>query len=219
MPAKYSIKEYAPGAYYHIFNRGVEKRTIFEDDHDYKTFLALLQLYLTLDLPGSSRKTKIRPLSKPINNFAGNLTLLSYCLMPNHFHLMVRQNEIDGINHFMRSLCTQYSMYFNKKYHRVGHLFQGIYKAVKVEREEQWIYLTKYIHRNPLDLSPFRDHPGRVSEYKYSSYQNYLGNFQQNWVQTQDILNHFHHNHQKYQQFVEGQADITPIYRITLDYD
>jgi putative transposase len=139
--------------------------------------------------------------------------------MPNHFHLFVRQDQIDGINHFMRSLMSEYVRYFNKKYDRVGSLFQGPYKAVKITSESQWIYLSKYIHRNPLTLSPFRESPERLSEYKYSSYQNYLGQFKQSWVSTSDILDHFSNNSKKYQQFVETGDDITPIYKIALDYE
>jgi putative transposase len=218
MPSKYSIKEYEPGAYYHIFNRGVEKRIVFQDEADYKTFLGYLHLYLTdPHLSGDSRKT--RPPSLPIKNYTGNITLLAYCLMPNHFHLFVHQDQIDGINHFMRSLMSEYVRYFNKKYNRVGSLFQGPYKAVKITSETQWVYLSKYIHRNPLPISPFRESPERLCEYKYSSYQNYLGQFKQSWVSTSDILSHFSGSSKKYQQFVETGDDITPIYKVALDYD
>ncbi len=218
MPSKHSIKEYEPGAYYHIYNRGVEKRIVFLDDADYKTFLGYLRLYLTEpNLSGVSRKT--RPPSLPIKNYTGNISLLAYCLMPNHFHLFVRQADIDGINHFMRSLMSEYVRYFNKKYDRVGSLFQGPYKAIKIESEEQWIYLSKYIHRNPLDLPAFRESPERLIEYTYSSYPNYLGLFQQSWVDTTTILCHFRKNHKKYQNFVEDHEDITPIYHVAIDYD
>jgi hypothetical protein len=218
MPSKHSIKEYCPGAYYHIYNRGVEKRTVFQDDADYKTFLGYLHLYLTdPDLSGDSRKA--RPPSLPIKNYTGNITLLSYCLMPNHFHLFIRQKEFDDISHFMRSLMSEYVRFFNTKYERVGSLFQGPYKAVKVTSESQWIYLSKYIHRNPLDLPTFRESPGRLQEYKYSSYQNYLGLFQQSWVNTTDILDHFDGSSAKYKEFVQKQDDISPIYSVALDYD
>ncbi len=218
MPSKHSIKEYEAGAYYHIYNRGVEKRDVFQDDADYKTFLGYLKQYLTdPSLPGDSRKA--RPRSKPIQNYTNNIELLAYCLMPNHFHLFIRQQQFDGINHFMRSLMSEYVRYFNTKYDRVGSLFQGPYKAVKIESEYQWVYLSKYIHRNPLGLTPFRESPGRLREYKFSSYQNYLGLFLQNWVQTEVILNHFKNNSLKYREFVEDREEITPIYSVALDQD
>ncbi len=218
MPAKHAIKEYAPGAYYHIYNRGVEKRTVFEDVSDYKTFLSYLRLYLTdPHLPGESRQA--RAPSHPLNNYTGNISLLAYCLMPNHFHLLVRQVEADGINYFMRSLTSEYVRYFNKKYKRVGSLFQGPYKAVIVTNETQWYYLTKYIHRNPLSLPTFRESPDRLSEYPYSSYPNYLQRFQQSWVQTQEVLGHFHDDTSRYKKFVEDRDELTPIYNIAIDTD
>ena len=103
---------------------------------------------------------------------------------------------------FMRSLGNKYSKYFNKKYIRVGPVFQSRYKAVLVETENQFIYLSKYIHRNPLDILP----TGTVLVgYKYSSYQNYLGKFDQAWVDKSEILSYFSklNPEESYQQFVE----------------
>ena len=218
MPSKHSIKEYEAGAYYHIYNRGVEKRTVFLDDADFKTFLGYLRLYLTdPNLPGDSRK--VRPLSKPVKNYQGNIHLLSYCLMPNHFHLFIRQTSQDGMSHFMRSLMSEYVRYFNTKYDRVGSLFQGPYKAVKVESENQWLYLSKYIHRNPLDLEPFRESPDRLADYSYSSYPNYLGHYQQSWIETDTLLSQFDYNHAKYKYFVEGTAETSFICKVALDID
>lgn len=125
--------------------------------------------------------------------------------MGNHFHLLVFQKEPDGINFFMRSLATKYSMYFNRKYKRVGTIFQGAYKAVLVESEEQLIYLSKYIHRNSIEILPTGFH---LEGYKYSSYGNYLGLFNQVWVYKDDILGLFSQTNQSnsYQNFVE-EAD------------
>ena len=79
--------------------------------------------------------------------------------MPNHFHLFVFQKEIDSISNFLKSLTVKYSMYFNAKYKRVGPVFQGRYKAVMVKSENQFIYLSKYIHRNPVDILPAGSDP------------------------------------------------------------
>lgn len=225
MPSKNALKEYEAGGYYHLYNRGVNKRSIFKDQKDYSTFLSYLQFYLTSpDLRGSSSQDQfpIAP-SKQLKNYVGEIELLAYCLMPNHFHLMLKQNSQYGINHFMRSLCTKYSRYFNTRHKRVGHLFQGIYKAVRVTDEYQFTYLTKYLHRNSLDLSTFKDDPRRLSEYKYSSYGNYLHLFQQSWVSTSDILSYFSQTNPRltYQNFVEESEpdDITRIAKITLDLE
>ncbi len=227
MPSKNAIKEYEAGAYYHIYNRGVEKRIIFLDDQDYKTFLSYLKFYLTsqdfqnqTDLQGVSLKVlkSISP-SRKSKNYLDEIELLAYCLMPNHFHLFVHQNSEQAINFFMRSLSTKYVRYFNTRYKRVGHLFQDTYKAVKVETENQWIHLSKYIHQNPLDLPIFKETPCSLSEYKYSSYRNYLGNFRQTWINPEEILRNFGNNKNSYQNFVEEPLDITPIYFSALDYN
>lgn len=218
MPAKNSLKDYSPESYYHVYNRGVAKQNIFLDEQDYKTFLSYFKLYLTPpDLQGQS--LKIAP-TRQLKNYSEELKLLAYCLMPNHFHLFVFQKEADSMANFLRSLATKYSMYFNKKYKRVGHVFQGRYKAVMVTNENQFIYLSKYIHRNPLDILP----TGTILVgYKYSSYPNYLGRFHQDWVDTSDILSYFSKQRQaeSYCDFVEeiDERDLLMIKNSMLDFD
>ena len=218
MPAKNSLKDYAPDSYYHVYNRGVAKQDIFLDEQDYKTFLSYLKLYLVpIDLQGQS--LKVSP-SRQLKNYSQELKLLAYCLMPNHFHLFVFQREDNSMADFLRSLGTKYSMYFNKKYKRVGHVFQGRYKAVMVTNENQFIYLSKYIHRNPLDIVPTVTVLGG---YKYSSYQNYLGKFRQDWVDKSEILSYFSKLsvEESYQQFVEeiDERDLLMIKNSMLDFD
>jgi putative transposase len=217
MPSKNVIKTYVEDTYYHIYNRGVEKRTIFEDEKDYLAFLGCLKLYLTPPNPvdrrfsrtlqGSSlstTKTTYAPSRQP-KNHQSTIELVAYCLMPNHFHLLVRQTNRDSMNHFMRSLSTRYSLHFNKKYERVGHLFQGIYKAVMIENEEQFRWVTKYIHRNPLSLPLYKDDPCKLAEYPYSSYKNYLGIIHQTWVHPENVLTNFSKTNptNSYKNFVE----------------
>ena len=170
MPPKNTVKQYKDNTFYHVYNRGVAKQNIFLDEQDYKTFLFYLKLYLLpKDLQGSTLKVTQ---SRELKNHAENVQLHTYCLMSNHYHLLIYQKDITGMNFFMRSLATKYSMYFNRKYKRVGPVFQGIYKAVEVESEEQFLYLSKYIHRNPLDILPTGVN---LEGYKYTSYLNYLG--------------------------------------------
>ena len=157
MPAKNSIKQYLENGYYHIYNRGVEKRTIFLDSQDYAVFLSYLKSYL---LPKKEKKL-MEKLSHPtiscrerdkilrelrLNNFYNDIHLLAYCLMPNHFHFLIKQAKAESIDRFMNSLCTRYTMYFNRKYKRVGSLYQDVYKAVLVSSEPQLLHLTRYIH-------------------------------------------------------------------------
>jgi putative transposase len=215
MPAKNALKEYHENGYYHLYNRGVNKGLIFSDDKDYKMFLYYLKVYLcSTDL--QVEYLKVSP-SRKLKNYCSRLKLLAYCLMPNHFHLLVWQKDPEAINYFMRSLTVKYAMYFNRRHKRTGPLFQGVYKAVLVENEPQLIYLTKYIHRNPLKLPSSRVLEG----YKYSSYQNYLSMFNQDWVKTKDILDYFSKTKvaNSYRSFVEevDERDLPMIKSLVLE--
>src|SRR3989344_6007917 len=131
MPAKNALKLYVQNGYYHLYNRGVEKRETFLDKQDYGVFLGYLkeyllpkneeELYKQYNAAGTDWQTKqeIRKILAR-NNFANEINLLAYCLMPNHFHLLIKQKSASSIDNFMRSLCTRYSVYFNRKHKRVG---------------------------------------------------------------------------------------------------
>lgn len=218
MPAKNVLKSYEPGGFYHIYNRGVDKGIIFREDKDYKTFLSFLKLYLSLQ----EESLEIPP-SRKLKNYFGEIDLLCYCLMPNHFHLFVKQKSDHGIDHFMRSLATKYVRYFNSHYHRVGPLFQGPYKAVQVQNEYQFVYLSKYIHRNPISLFPFKESPRRLREYTYSSYGNYLHLFSQSWVSTGSVFSYFSQVNPQlnYGTFVEhsNADDVKSIMLVALDLE
>ena len=221
MPSQYQIKTYTENGYYHVYNRGVEKRDIFVDDQDYRVFLSFLKSYLSPEILGvkpyhpieeatGSRPVRIRPLK----TFFGEVSLLAYCLMPNHFHLLLWQSSMDGMTRFMQSFCTSYSMYFNKKYKRVGTLFQGPYKAVSVYDDIYLLHLTRYIHLNPLEFEVTGSCPVKVSEYPYSSYSYYLGKKQAEWLHPQPVLDFFRTNKRtslrdflSYESFVEDFAD------------
>lgn len=214
MPGRNVIKEYVEDSYYHLYNRGVEKRTIFQDDQDYGVFLSYLKAYLLdrdekglhaiLADPEVSpqEKDKIRKLLR-LNNFADEITLVAYCLMPNHFHLFVKQRGAKSIHAFMQSFTTRYTMYFNRKYKRVGSLFQAVYKAVRVSTDEQLLYLSKYIHKQALHskflVNGLNEQP--------SSYAEYLNMRNTAWVHPEDVLNFFSknrvHEDLSYEAFVE----------------
>ncbi len=169
MPAKNSVKQFVENGYYHLYNRGVEKRDIFLDEQDYAVFLSYLKKYL--DPTGSDP----HPLAKEVD-------LLVFCLMPNHFHLLVKQSSLNGITKLVRAVCTNYVMYFNKKYDRIGTLFQGKYKAVLVDNDAYLLHLSRYIHLNP---------GSDPKTYNYSSYKYYLGRKNANWIKTTEVLAYF----------------------------
>lgn len=212
MPARNVLKSYLENGFYHIYNRGVEKRVIFSDKQDESVFLSYVKEYLTSKDVSGLTKIIIESESSPnqrveaarklrMNNLSEEIKLLAYCLMPNHFHFLVKQNKERSIEVFMRSLSTRYVQYFNRKHDkRVGGLFQDAYKAVLVESEEQLLHLSRYIHRNPLLKGvSLKESP------RPSSYRNYLGLVKQEWVKPEDILAHFaKYGFNSYQSFVEG---------------
>jgi putative transposase len=198
----------------------VEKRLTFQDKQDYSVFLSYLKEYL---LPKNEQalreklsdsntsykeKDKIIKLLR-LNNFSNEITLISYCLMPNHFHLLIKQKNSASIHKFMQSFTTRYTMYFNGKYKRVGSLFQAVYKAVIVAHDEQLIYLTKYIHKQALASQ------GETLQEQPSSYYEYLGLRNTNWIHPEKILNYFSKSNPNlsYKAFVEENNEEPIIFR------
>lgn len=215
MPAKNRVKLYVENGYYHLFNRGVEKRNIFVDDRDYRVLLHFLKLYLSPPLPlpkltGADLVIRKRP--RFVKSLYNEIKLLAYCLMPNHFHLLVKQKTPKAITQLIRRVCTSYVIYFNQRYERVGPLFQGRYKAVLVDTDEQLLHLSRYIHINPHEL-PTVTRTDLVN-YPYSSYKQYLGEYKTQWLYPEEILTFFRSAQQtspkdilSYQSFVEDFID------------
>lgn len=220
MPAKNALKEYIEGGYYHIYNRGVEKRKIFRDKQDYIVFLRFLKEYLLPPKHQSLIKLqKITPRRKPINCY-DDIQLLAFCLMPNHFHLFIKQKSPEGLKPFTRALLSSYVKYFNTKYNRIGHLFQGRYKAILIENDAYLLHITRYIHCNPRNLIA-KDSP--LQKYSYSSYINYLGERKYDWLNTNLILSLFKEKQKgsnSYQKFVEDynqEKDLADIEDLILE--
>lgn len=220
MPSRNIVKFYVPNGYYHAYNRGVEKREIFLDDQDYRVFLSFIRSYLSPPQKKLSHplagETGLNPVRiRPLRSFYEEVSLLAYCLMPNHFHLLLYQTPAKGMTEFIQALCTSYSMYFNKKYRRVGHLFQGVFKAALVDSDPYLLHLTRYIHLNPREgtgLNPVKD-PVKASEYPYSSYPHYLGKKHAEWVHPEHVLAYFRSAQRRdfrdflsYESFVEDYA-------------
>ena len=215
MPSKNTVKIYLENGYYHVYNRGVEKRKIFLDEQDCSVFLHYIRMYLSpieelqsIIQPGT-RTSRLIPL-----NLSSEINLMSFALMPNHIHLQLKQISKDGIIKFMRRLSTSYAMYFNKKYKRVGPLFQGIYKAINIESDEYLLHLSRYIHLNSIKLKTLKT---KINFLDFSSYPYYLGNKNASWMKTNEILNYFNNARKpnvkdilSYQSFVEdylGDSD------------
>lgn len=191
MPSKNIIKTYVKDGIYHIYNRGVEKRDIFLDEQDYKIFLYYLKSYF---LPSKQQEKSKLPYSvRFLKSFdlSEQIHLLVYCLMPNHFHFLVKQSTERAIVELMRRLSNAYVEYFNKKYDRRGPLFQGRYKARLVEDDIYFLYVSSYIHRNPLELFsrlPLEQKIKKLREFQYSSYPDYLNKRNTLWVYKDEIM-------------------------------
>lgn len=227
MPAKNSLKIYSEATYYHIYNRGVEKRIIFQDSQDYGVFLLYLKDYLLpkdekelremLSDPKNSYKERDRIIKNlQLNNFNDEIILLAYCLMPNHFHFLIYQKDQNSIDKFMNSLGTRYTMYFNNKYQRVGKLCQGQYKAVMVTTDDQLLHLSRYIHKQALALQGVALERKRAQP---SSYPEYIGKRKTEWVHPEQILAFFSKTNQKfsYEAFVKQQEDFIVINKLVLE--
>jgi putative transposase len=187
MPSRNVIKEFAEDQFYHVYNRGVDKRDIFLDDDDYSVFLGLLKKYLTGKDSNKTHRHSFKSLK-------GQVELHSYCLMPNHFHLLFYQKDMDAITKLMRRVNTGYVMYFNGRYGRVGALFQGKLKAAHVNADDYLHHISRYIHMNPEDYQ----------KWKYSSLGYYLGKKKTpEWLKTKRILSLFYDDPKEYLQFIE----------------
>jgi putative transposase len=194
VPKKHSIKVFVENSYYHVYNRGVEKRIIFQDKQDYKVFLSYLKYALSkLPKPEDVKKPfktttfkglPFKGVPRLPKNFIKEIQLIAYCLMPNHFHLLIKQVNKNSMTSFITSIITRYSMYFNKKYKRVGRLFQGPYKAVRIKDDAYLLHLSRYIHLNPEENT-------KNLEEAYSSYADYLGLRNTKWIKPKAILDFF----------------------------
>lgn len=184
---------YGANNYYHAFNRGVEKRTIFIDEQDYFFFLSLLARYLGDEEVRNSSGILYA-------NYSESVELLAYALMPNHFHLLFYMKDDDGLRELMHDISTSYARYFNDKYKRVGPLFQGRFKASLIIQESYLQHISRYIHLNPKD---WRTNP-------YTSLPYWLGEKHAAWLTPDRLLPESPH---QYLAFVEDYQD----YKRTLD--
>jgi len=175
---------FSEGEFYHVYNRGTDKRTIYESDPDYKRFQELLFLSNTAD--SISVRNLKRKYKTIYEHSQGNhlVSVGAYCLMPNHFHILLTPLVEGGVSLFMNKLTTGYSMYFNQKYQRSGRLFEGSFKAKHVSEDVYLKYLFAYIHLNPVKLidkhwkeegikNPEEAYE-YVASYKYSSLSDFL---------------------------------------------
>lgn len=196
---------------YHVFNRGVEKRPTFVNKWALKRAMLTLDYYRFAKLPIKLSKFLILPnsdqtkLLESIKKDCEKLVeIICFCLMPNHFHFMLKQKLDNGISIFISNFTNSYTKYFNIRNERVGPLFQGTFKAVRIGSEEQLIHVSRYIHLNPV--SSFLIEPEDLENYEWSSYPEYLNLINRNVVDKEPVMSLFS-SLEKYKKFVLDQVD------------
>lgn len=144
MPSKNTIRNFQPFSYYHIYNRGISKQSIFLDGEDYKVFLSLFDRYL------NPTTTQVDSDRNRYECFSSDIELQNFCLMGNHYHLLIHVNEnTKSLSQFMKVLSASYTSYVNKRYDRIGPLFQSRYKSSRIVNDEHLLHVSRYIHLNP----------------------------------------------------------------------
>lgn len=173
MAVSYQQPSFAPGEYYHLYNRGVAKQLIFSTDQDREHLCTTFGFYLE-----SNPNTKLA-IARRAEDFEAKqvqapqeplVEVIGYCLMPNHFHLVVQELLDQGITKLMSRSLNSYSRYYNTKYDRVGSMFQGTFRAVHISTTEQLLHVIRYAHLNPV-VAGMVDDP---ADYHWSSHQAFL---------------------------------------------
>ncbi len=186
---------------YHIFNRGVAKLPIFTNRRDYNRLLEAIYYYqFQGPKPQFSQLRRFKNL-----NFEKNkkiVEIFCYCLMPNHYHFLIKQLEDNGVSEFISKISNSYTKYFNTKHKREGPLLQGQFKAVRIEYEEQLIHVSRYIHLNPIAFFLVKD----LKKYLWSSYPFYIG-LQIDRICAKEFILSMFKTKQKYEQFVLDQIE------------
>jgi putative transposase len=212
---------FAPDNYYHIYNRGTDKRTIFLDKSDYLRFLTLLYICNTTEpirLGNLQRTEQGQSLLNPRKETLVDIG--AYCLMPNHFHLLLKEKSETGIPVFMQKIGTAYAMYFNKKNERSGNLFQGRFKAELADTDNYLKYLFAYIHLNPIKLiePTWREEGIKNSDratdflngYEWSSYKFYTGKKSTDFILNKEKFPNYFENFKEFDDFIKEWLNYQP---------
>jgi putative transposase len=198
--------------YYHIYNRSISNHDLFQKPNHYHRFERTASYYL-LAIPPTSFSFYIRlgnqtqqEIQTKLINMPRICTLISFVLMPNHYHFIVRQEQDGGISNFIRKLSNSYTRYYNTANKRKGPLFQGPFKAKLIATDEQLIHLSRYIHLNPVVAGLTSKH--QVFDYPYSSLSQFLNNIPSSLltINPSPVLSHFN-SATDYHSFVSEQID------------
>lgn len=200
------------GEFYHVFNRGVASQPTFLDSREYQRMLGIIPFYQLSKLPFKYSRFLTLPTEEKVlfwqhyNKTKSFLVeIISLSLMPNHFHFLLKQIKDRGIQQFIGNVVNSYTKYFNTKRERAGPLFQGRFKATRVETNEQLLHLSRYIHLQPYTAYIVKTHE-ELERYPYSSFPEYLRRIEKGICAKEPILENFK-TIENYKQFVFDNAD------------
>ncbi|MCR4305988.1 MAG: transposase [Candidatus Daviesbacteria bacterium] len=198
------------GEIYHVFNRGMDRRTTFTEKREFERMQKLIRFYRHKDIPIRFSKVIQQP-EDTREKILGALyqgekvvDILSYCLMPNHFHFLLKQKTEKGIPSFISNITNAYTKYFNTKHERTGPLLEGVFKAVHIESDEQLVHVSRYIHLNPVVSGVIAEN--ELENYQWASYPEYLSLSNMEISQKDLILDMFK-TVKVYREFVNNQID------------
>jgi len=197
---------------YHVFNRGIDGRTTFLIKQEYERMVNLINYYRHINRTVSySRFLELasdieNDLVEKFSNDLRTVDIFSFCLMPNHFHFLLKQIIEGGIQKYLGDLQNSYTRYFNIKNKRKGQLFLGQFKAVLVESEAQFLHVSRYIHLNPYSAKVVKDFD-ELTAYPWSSLPEYLSNNKRGFCRKDEVLGSFQNDIEKYRQFLFDQKD------------
>lgn len=200
----------ATGEIYHVFNRSVARQPIFPTVKDFSRAIECIKFYLHGDLPlrfshyNRLSKEQKDQMTKKIQNCPEIVEILGFCLMPNHIHFLLKSLTEKGIIQFMSNFQNSYAKYFNLRTNRNGTLFQAMFKAVRIETDEQLVHVNRYIHLNPI-TAYIVNNIVDLENYPWSSYPDYLDSLQ-GFITKEPVLSFFK-NIPAFKKFTTDQID------------
>jgi len=204
---------FSPDEIYHIYNRSIAGRPIFTFKKNKERALFALYFYQKTPLPSSlshylqATVKQRKVLDKLLDKAKRLIDIYAFCLMPNHFHLLVKENKEKGISKFLADFQNSYTRYYNLFHESKGHVFQGQFEAVRVETDEQLLHVSRYIHLNPYSSFVVKDYE-ELKEYQWSSLPEYLGNNKKSYeIYQKDYLINFFKDLKEFEQFIFNQKD------------
>lgn len=211
MPSR--LEPFVNNGIYHIFNKTIDNRRIFENTSYCSHFLNLIKYYRSSETKFSySRLSRLDPLllnsylKKISNQETFRITIIIYCLMPTHFHFLIKQKKEKGVSRFIADIINSFTRYFNIKSDRKGPIFLSDFKSVRINNEAQLIHVSRYIHLNPYSNSIIKSNK-ELENYQWSSYRDYVIKTANKIVTCKDLLSQFNFNRERYKRFVLSNAE------------